>query len=137
MNQAGLIHGDLSPFNVVVAVPDAILDNVNALASFADPLVKLIDFGGAAMTGERARFAYPVYQEADMRKRPLTSRNDLIAFSVLGLELRLGLSLYRTLPKPTISLMAAPSASFSWMGCIRIFPSDTRGILFSGDSTDA
>jgi serine/threonine protein kinase len=87
INKAGLVHGDVSPANVVVVASEAELGNVKALIRAKALAVKLIDFGGSGPFQAPGRFAGKVYVEGLVGPRRLTTETDKYAFCVLAVEL--------------------------------------------------
>jgi serine/threonine protein kinase len=87
VNKAGLVHGDVSPANVVVVASEAELGNVKALIRAKSMAVKLIDFGGSGPFDAPGRFAGKVYAEGLPGPRHLTPETDKYAFCVLAVEL--------------------------------------------------
>jgi len=89
LHEQGLVHGDVTPSNVLVA---------------ADDHVKLADFGGVRPTGERAEVGTPGYLSPEqLAGEPLSPASDVYA---LGLVLRACLDGVADVPAGLTALVA-------------------------------
>jgi serine/threonine protein kinase len=89
MADYGILHGDISPANVVVLATDSILTHPRHLVTDKAILVKLIDLGGAANVGDMGRYGVDEYQDPAIREngRTLSAATDIFSFCTLVFEL--------------------------------------------------